>query len=414
MRYRPAVLCVLGLPALLATLCSTLGQDRIAAPAPEAAQPAPKDDPPKPPPSTTVERSFPSKGPMESAWKVEWETKSGYGLIIKNAHFKRGPGEPWLQVLGDARVSEIFVPYHRGEPRFWDVSYGFDLTPMTDADRGPTGKLHVSHNGSGEVPCVVEELRDRGIMWKSGDKVRRGEVLILWGCLSAANYRYIMEYGFQDDGTISFRLGSTGHNFSGSEWDPHMHNALWRVQVNLGGPKNNVYLMEIIETASGGGKAETKHTPFNKNVEGYADWNPAKFTMLRVVNEKLKNAQGKPCSYDLMPQRMGTARHFGGDREQREENCTLHDFWVTRAKADELNYTKLPQYVADKESIKDADVVLWYSSPMHHEPRSEDGEIVDGQIEGCTHVAWSTFYLRPSNIFDRTPFYPYAKKEGEK
>jgi primary-amine oxidase len=403
MRYRPALFCLLGLPALLVVLTGSAGQD----PPPGSKQPDKQPPKQKLPTSTTVEQTFPSKGPMETAWKVEWETRSGYGLIIKNAFFKRTAEAPWMQVLGDARVSEIFVPYHRGAPRFWDVSYGFDMTPMTRDDAGPLGKLHVSHNGSGFVPCVVEELRDRGIIWKTGGKARRGEALVLWGCLNAANYQYIMEYGFQDDGAITFRMGSTGHNFSGSEWDPHMHNALWRIQVNLDGPNNRVYLMEVIETAAGGGKAETVHTPFNNDVEGFADWDPTKFTMLRVVNEAKKNAQGKPFSYDLMPLRMGTARHFGGDRKKLEENCTLHDFWVTRANPKELDFKRLPEYVANKESIKDTDVVLWYSSPMHHEPRSEDGLIAKGTLDGCTHVAWSTFTLRPSNVFDRTPLYPY-------
>jgi primary-amine oxidase len=414
MRYRPALLCILGLPALFMVLAGSWGQSPAPAVPEGAAQPDKQPKQPKVPTPTTTEQSFPTKGPMETAWKIEWETRSGFGLIIKNAHFKRGPEEPWMQVLGDARVSEIFVPYHRGSPRFWDVSYGFDLTPVK-ADDAPNGKLHVSHNGSGFVPCVVEELRDRGPMWKMGNgKVRRGEVLVLWGCLNAANYQYLMEYGFQDDGTITFRLGATGHNFPGSEWDPHMHNALWRIQVNLDGPKNRVYLLEHIETPASGGKAESVLKPFNNDVEGFADWDPTKFTMLRVVNEGRKNAQGKPFSYDLIGLRMGTARHYGGDRKQLEENCTLHDFWVTKANPKELSFKDLPKFIANKESIKDADVVLWYSSPMHHEPRSEDGVIVNGSLQGCTHLAWSTCMLRPSNIFDRTPFYPYPKKKVDK
>ena len=43
---------------------------------------------------------------------------------------------------------------------------------------------------------------------------RRGQKLLLWGVLDAANYRYIIEYGFQDDGVITFRVGSTGRNYA--------------------------------------------------------------------------------------------------------------------------------------------------------------------------------------------------------
>ena len=47
-----------------------------------------------------------------------------------------------------------------------------------------------------------------------------------------------------------------------------------------------------------------------------------------MINEKKKNARGKYWSYDLVPMRMGNARHFGGN----DEVCTHHDFWVTKGK----------------------------------------------------------------------------------
>src|SRR5262249_34147878 len=147
----------------------------------------------------------------------------------------------------------------------------------------------------------------------------------------------------------------------------------------------------------------------------FADFDSAKFTSLRVVNELRRNKKGDSWAYDLMPMRMGNGRHFGP-----KEECTQHDFWVTRANPKEINYTNLPKYVADGEPIMDADVVLWHSAPGHHEPRAEDGEFQtqdvpgkDGKttprkmFKGTTHVMWTGFDLRPRNIFDRTPLYPY-------
>jgi primary-amine oxidase len=351
---------------------------------------------------TEIIQKFPSKGAQQTAWKIRWGTCVGNGLYIASAHFKRGPKEPWMQVLGDARLSEMIVPYHSSTPRFFDVSYNFELTKMTAADAGPYGKL------LGNPPTVVQELRDRGLMWK--DRVagaRRGEVLILWGSLDAGNYQYVTEYGFQDDGTVTFRAGSTGHNYSSREYEPHMHTALWRINVNLFGEnKNAVSLMEHVEKADMDGRAKTVHTAFNNGKEGFADWNPLKFTMLRVYHTRRKNARGEPVCYDLMPMRMGSARHYGGENEE----CTHHDFWVTRNRSDQTYYPDVTKYVAKHESIENADVVLWYSSPMHHEPRSEDGEMVNDRLRGVTHVGWSQFCLRPSNVFDRTPFFPREKK----
>jgi primary-amine oxidase len=361
---------------------------------------------PAPPekPVNEVVQEFPTNGEMETAWKVQWATVRGYGLYLTGAWYKKSPTDRWMQVLGDARISEIFVPYHRGSPRFWDVSYNFDLCVLGKDDAGPFGKL--LRTRPGDAPRVVQEIRDRGIIYKDYKVTRRGQTLLLWGCLEAANYRYITEYGFQDDGAVTFRLGSTGRNYGGAEYEPHMHNGLWRIDVNLDGPENNsVYVVEHIEPLPEKIKAKSTVTPFNGGKEGWADWNAEKFTMLRVINEKIKNSRGDHLAYDLMPMRMGNARHFGNNREA----CTQHDFWVTKARPNEVIYTNLPKFVEDGEPIMNADVVLWHSAAMHHEPRLEDGKMVNGGLQGVTHTMWAGFLLRPRNLFEHTPLYPYNK-----
>ena len=65
-----------------------------------------------------VIQTFPSNDVMRTAWKVHWATVDGFGLYLRGAWFKKGPAEPWLQVLGDARLAEMFVLYHAGTPRF--------------------------------------------------------------------------------------------------------------------------------------------------------------------------------------------------------------------------------------------------------------------------------------------------------
>jgi hypothetical protein len=373
------------------------------------AQPIPDDDEPKPKekPALTsgawneVIQTFPTTEAPQTAWKVQYGTTSGCGFFIKGAWLKRKMSEPWIQVLGDARLAEAFVPYHAGEPRFWDMAYGFDLCELTKADAGRFGVL-LPGSANGRSRTVVKEIRDRGIMFKHAESVRRGEALVLWAALDAANYRYLIEYGFQDDGTITLRCGASGRNYGGSEWVGHMHNGLWRIDVNLGGKDHNsVYLCEHIEPDNGDNqKARTEHTLLEK--ECAVDWDPQKFTMLQVVNTQKKNIRNQPWSYYLMPLRSGTARHYG-----KNEKCTLHDFWVTRARPKQMNYADVPKYIAKQESIVDTDVVLWYSAPGHHEPRSEDGEMNGDGFRGTTHVMWAGFSLRPANLFDRTPFFKY-------
>jgi Cu2+-containing amine oxidase len=341
---------------------------------------------------------FPTPGPMRTAWKVHWRTMNGFGLVLKGAWFKKGPKEPWFEILGDARLSEMFVPYHTGSPRFWDVSYDFSMVHLTQDEAGPSGRL------LGSPPFVCQEIRDRGLAWMDGTKgSRRGQTMLLWSCLNAANYRYVVEYGFQDDGTITFRVGSTGRNYGSREFEGHMHNGLWRVDVNLGGAaSNSVYVMEHIEPDGDElARARTDHRLFNGGKEGHGDWDPHKFTMLSVRHETLKNARGLPISYDVMMQRMGNARHYGQDEE-----CTHHDFWVSKNRTGEIYYQKVPKYVARGESIRNTDVVLWISTPGHHEPRSEDGEMKRTEFVGATPLMWCGFDLRPRNFWDRSPLYP--------
>lgn len=363
-----------------------------------AAQPAgqPKEKPR--PAANEIVQEFPSNDRMQTAWKIHWTTSEGPGLIIQDAWFKRGPKEPWMQVLGDARLAEMFVPYHSGSPRFWDVSYNFSLCQVSREDAGPFGKVY------GNPPTVVQEVRDRGLMWVDSVKgSRRGQKLALFATLNAANYRYVIEYGFQDDGVISFRVGSTGRNYGSREWEGHMHNGLWRVDVNLHGPENNsVLVMEHIEP-NGAAKtqARTLHRPFNGGREGFEDWDPLKFTMLSVINDKKLNIRKQPCGYDVMCYRHGNARHHGD-----KEECTHHDFWVSKNRPGEIYYPKLPKYVEKAENILNSDVVLWVSTPGHHEPRSEDGEMKGGSFTGVTPLMWCGFDLRPRNLFDRSPYYP--------
>jgi primary-amine oxidase len=361
---------------------------------------------------TQTIQTFPTNGKMQTAWKVQWTTMRGNGLVIKGAWFKRSPADDWIQVLGDARLAEAFVPYENNAHRFWDVSYGFGLDPLTKDDAGPNGQLLYASTKA-KAPTVIKEIRDRGIMFKHPRTVRRGQTMLLWASLSAANYRYLIEYGFQDEGTITFRVGASGHNFGGSQWTPHMHNAMFRVDVNLGGPDHNsVQLCEHIEPdGDNPSRARNEHNILKE--ECAIDWDPQKFTMLRVINTEKKNIRGEPWSYDLMPLRAGNARHFGKAKDSVTgrfmEECTQHDFWVTRNKPGEMSFTRVPQYIKDREPIEDTDVVLWYTASCNHEPRSEDGEDRAGGFDGATHVMWCGFDLRPRNLFDRSPFYPYSK-----
>jgi hypothetical protein len=372
--------------------------------------------PPLPPGVQEIVQTFPAGEEVwETAWLVRWTTLPGHGLCIHSAWFKRTPKDPWISILGDTRLAQAFVPYHRGNPRFWDVSYHFPLDPLTRADAGPFGELLKARPGD-RFPTVVKELRDCGLLYRhpvAGG--RRSQALVLWASLAAANYRYLIEYSFADCGTITCRCGASGHNLPGSEREAHMHNAMWRIDVNLGDAAHNCVLLceHLEEDGPAPGTARSRQTLIEQ--ECGLDWDPFKFTYLRVLSTRRKNAQDQPWSYDLVPLRHGNSRHYGRETiavpggKLRKEDCTLHDFWVTQADPTQITYHLLPEYVRQKRPLRDTDIVLWYNAPAHHEPRSEDGLVGKGSFQGATLVMWSGFELRPRNFFDRTPFFPYEE-----
>jgi primary-amine oxidase len=366
---------------------------------PATGRPKPTADKPFPFPEDEIIQEFPVGGPPQTAWKIRYiGVNPGPGLVITGAWFKTAPEAPWLKVLENVRLSEIFVPYNNST-RIYDIGAqaSYSLLKHTQEDAGAHGKLRNNN-------LVVHEIRDTGILWKYYDKVRRGQDLVLWSTLGAANYNYLIEYAFRCDGSLTARLGSTGKNFGNHETTGHMHHGCWRIDVDLHeGNSNKVFLVKRKEP-KGATKATDEIEPFNKNVEGGAHWKAEEFTRVRVESTKL-NGQAKFMSYELIPLRPGTPRHWGGN-----EGFTQFDFWVTPYQWDEQHYISLPKFTAQKRSIANTNVVLWYMSPAYHLPRDEDGVFINpqgrAQVRGVAMTTWCGFELRPRNVFEKSPMYP--------
>lgn len=350
----------------------------------------------------------------QTAWRIEWFIHRDAGtkkesFRIHRALFKPNLGRDWIQVLATSYLAEIMVAYTDGT-RYYDIKGNdFKLSVANQSDAGESGQLLDPEKK------VIGELRDGGIRWKHLNRARRGEELVLWATLQAGNYDYITQYGFQDDGTITFRMGSTGKNHS---HDPgpevaHMHNACWRIDVDLGGREpNDVYVVRHREPWGKLANSADQLELFNNGIEGFADWNPHEFTTLRIVNSKIKNraGKGKPLSYDVVPLRTGIARHHGSDKDSNvdSEEFSRHDYWVTphvegKGKRAETDYTELPRYVKDGRSIKGRDIVLWLMTSSYHLPRDED--LVD-DAPAMTMTMWCGFDMRPRNLFDSSPLFP--------
>lgn len=328
-----------------------------------------------------------------SAWSLCWRWSNGPGLIISHAYFRPSANGPWINLLWEGRVSQIFVPYHTGQPRYHDVNFGFGAIPL-NANDCPSS---VGGTVIGTASEVCKQVKDRGLAWKDHNKVRRGEELVLWGVLNAANYNYVIEWTFRDDGVVMGRVGATAVNLPGVPKETHMHDPMWRLDVDLNGSCCDTVMRVIHGPENAVTGAVTDSMPA-VTAEGGFVWDPVAYTGLHVVDAALKNSKNHVTGYHLMPLREGTSRH--------KESFTSADLWVSAYNGSEMFADLLPTYVAPPQNVQNADVVLWYTGGLHHIYRDEDGDYAGNLWKGTALLMWTGFTMKPMNLFDATPFYP--------
>ena len=368
----------------------------------------------------------------ETAWRTCISNQGRRGLVLGPTDLKRTPTSDWMRVIREAGVAEIFVPYHALQLRLYDheTTNARSVREVTPEDAGPTGTVLTLSGQS--APQVVAETNDRGIVWLCKERrsiSRRGQELVLWGVQDAANYDFIIEYRLRDDGSIGFRLGATGYNNPffppTSTTEAHMHDVLWRIDVDLNGPGGDTAVeMTHVETAATPLLARDEEEPFNGGREGAVQWDPLKFFTIGVEDTTL-NVHGNRIGYAMRIAAPGIARHYGEAANLfRKEKFTQSDFAVTTFKqaerdalfdSNQVRYLQPDQYllgdgfvgfgIADAEPIENTNVVLWHRSSAHHDPHDEDHAPGDPSnlMTGITNVHWQGVDLEPHNLFDYNP-----------
>ena len=363
-------------------------------------------------PPNTVRQGFPAAksdpkdlSKSDTAWEIEWELTHpdnkpyyppGSTLRIKSAKFmwKDRLGKPqWIVVARMLELAEIYVPYDTGWMAFLDVhDMPFQITPARREFLGPPcvapGEILQSSNPKWSG-TVHKEVHDDGIRWMTAetsagnqitDRARRGEKMLLWSTYYGANYRYLIEYGFGDDGMITCRLGPTGRNIFNRREDQqntHLHIGCWRMEFDLGdptaalgGPNQNELLLvrRVFDDATE--RFSQIARPFNKDYqgracEGSARWNAEEFTTIRAQSKVRKNAHGKPVSFDVISQRIGALRQLQPEGGTYESNLDFinYDFWVTRSESGFTDYIDVPRYAAQKRPLDGHPTTVWLSTP---------------------------------------------------
>jgi hypothetical protein len=378
----------------------------------------------------------------DTAWEIDWtitnpdnapkkkNTKPSSVLAIRSAKFmfKNAAGKVcWFTVLKNLEIGEILVPYDKLDPVFLDVSeHSFHLLPAKKEYLGPSCVVPGTILDSADPRMhhkVLKEVHDDGLRWMNRkEQARRGEKMLLWALFNGGNYRYLLEYAFADDGTVTCRLGATAHNFFNKQTDQrdvHLHVGCWRWDPELaeagpapvGGPAANQVLLvrRVPRTSAPSGMFRVDIAPFNADdqgraSEGFADWKPEEFTVLRMQSLVRKNSSMDPqfTGYDLIPMRAGVVRNYPW-----KYAFANHDFWVTRRSPQHTKFHEVPLYATRSKLLDKSPLTVWHNAPAFHVPRGEDyGPEGSRAGNGVAVTAWVGFTLRPLNLFDSSPLYP--------
>jgi hypothetical protein len=352
----------------------------------------------------------------EVTWHVCFRDTGRKGLWVGPVHLRRTASGPWTTVLYEAGLAEIFVPYHRINFRPYDLQWTLGLSQVGPQDAGVNGTLVWL---SGEtMPTVVAEVRDRGIGWLckgTTAPTRRAQEMVIWGIIDGGNYDNIIEFGFRDDGAMTFRMGNTGYNSPPNPVEPHTHNALWRVDMDLNGASGDTaYWLTHGEPGPTVALPQAEDLRAAFGVEGARRWSPSENAAL-LIEDGATNAFGNRIGYQFVPMENMPSRHFGPG-----ELWTQNDVYVSRWNYNELGwmgpypYPSAPWLAPDAylltylngESTNAQDLVAWVKTAAEHHPTDEDRSGADlntTNTTGVTLAHWSGFRIEPYNLFNANP-----------
>jgi primary-amine oxidase len=387
-------------------------------------------------------------------WRFRFGFNSREGLILYTVGYK--DHDRVRSILYRGTCSEMVVPY--GDPGLnWYYKNAFDsgedsfgryaspLEAGTDVPQYATTFNVVLPNENGDwfnIPRAVAVYeRDGGLLWKHWDQShshnesRRARELVLTWIATVGNYDYGFSWVFHQDGSLEMAVQLTGYMetkaspLKAASASPegdlryghlmapnlvavnHQHFFNFRLDMDVDGTKNSVLEDNTSAAPQSSGNRysnafTTAETLFHNEQEAERQMSMDTNRYWTVINPSKKNAVGYPVGYTLMPLE-NTLPYAAPDSWVRKRSgFTNAVFWATPYDVNQMhaagfyvNQSRgkdgLQQWVEEKRSIEDKDVVLWYTMGITHIPRPEDFPIMSVHKAG--------FMLVPNCFFDENP-----------
>jgi primary-amine oxidase len=291
----------------------------------------------------------------------------------------------------------------------------------------------------------------------------RANELVIGFLASAGNYAYGLDWVFRPDGSFAFEAELAGQiltklvtagqcrscatqagaepqtrgagerstepeDFYGTMVAPHVvgighqHWFNLRLDFDVDGASNAVTENEVSRVAAPGNDADA--TPYFTQVrralgeaaEAKRDADDAVGRSWTVFNPSALGPTGRPAGYTIVPG--GNAQSlFPRWRERGPAGFTFHHFWVTPFRDGELfaagqypnqppkGYADTLYHHAGEESIRDRDIVVWYSLGDTHVVRPEDFPLMSNMKLFVRFV--------PDGFFAKNPALRHVIEEGK-
>ncbi|PFH57385.1 hypothetical protein XA68_15132 [Ophiocordyceps unilateralis] len=394
----------------------------------------------------------------ELTW-LNWNFHIGFnyreGIVLNNLTYNdKGTVRPLFYRLS---MAEMVVPY--GEPEHpHQRKHAFDLGEYGAGYMTNNLKLGCDCKGSiryldavfstsdGSVKrienavCIHEE--DDGLLFKHTDfrddsaTVTRARRLVVQQIFTAANYEYVFQWIFYQDGTIKPEVKLTGilntcslgegedtkgwgtEVYPGVNAHNHQHLFCLRIDANIDGPQNTVFTVDAVAadapvnsaTNPYGNAFYARTTKLETTAQAMTDYHGESTRTWDICNTaRLHPYSKRPVGYKLISRHVPSLLPKPGSLVWKRAAFARHAVHVTRYRDDQLwpagrhvpqtsgdTPIGLTEWIGDgSEPIDDEDIVVWHTFGLNHFPAPEDFPIMP--------VESVSLLLRPRHFFASNP-----------
>ena len=387
-------------------------------------------------------------------WHFRFRLDSRVGAVVNLASIEDAGKR--RSVLYEGMLSELFVPYmdptlgwsHRSFVDAGEFYPGGVLQTLREGLDCPANAVYfdgLSSNEKGNPvfkshqACLFESFSGE-VAWRHGDPPevfgRPARTLVLRSAAVIGNYDYLIDWRFEQEGSIHVAVGATGiiearqvnlERSSGHGHDSveqygqlvakntlgvdHDHFFSFRLDLDVDGPQNSFLIHRLVPKtlpADSPRKSiwvnETQIAAHETDAMMNIDFN--KPSMWMFINPNVLGPLGHPTGYEIMPGVTAASILSPDDGVQKVGAFSEHQLWVTPYRPNELyaggTYPNsstgndgLATWAKQNRPVENTDIVAWYTMGFHHVPREEDWPVMP--------TMWHEFVIRPFDFFPQNP-----------